>query len=146
MTAQGPWRIQAGRGTRVAEEPGMRRLLLVDDERNVLLGMRRYFGASGFQVDCASEREEAEALLCAAGPYQGVVVDLSLTAGRGPDGLRLIGRARECCPRAGIIVLTAFGSPEIQAEALRLGADLFLQKPRPLAEIGAALDALLAPS
>lgn len=115
----------------------------MDDERNVLLGMRRYFRAAGFEVDCAAEREEAEALLAETTPYDAVVVDLRITAGHGPDGLRLIGCAREWCPAAGIVVLTAFGSAEIQAEALRLGADAFFQKPQPLAEIRGTLETLL---
>ncbi len=118
----------------------MKRLLLVDDERNVLVGMRRYFLAAGFAVDCASEREEAEAMLTTAAPYDGVVVDLGLSAGQGPDGLRLIGHARERCRDARIVVLTAFGSPEVRAEALRLGADAFFQKPHPLSELRVALE------
>ena len=121
----------------------VKRLLLVDDERNVLLGMRRYFRAAGFEVDCATEREEAEALLVETTPYDAVVVDLRITAGYGPDGLRLIGCAREWCPAAGIVVLTAFGSAEVQAEALRLGADAFFHKPAPLAQVRDALETLL---
>lgn len=115
-----------------------KRLLLVDDEENVLVGMRRYFKSAGFDVDCAAEREEAEALIDHV-DYAAAIVDLGLTAGHGPDGLQVIQRLRQRCPHARILVLTAFGNPETRDEALRLGADAFCQKPRPLAEIHQAL-------
>jgi CheY-like chemotaxis protein len=34
-----------------------------------------------------------------------------------------------------VILLTAYGSPEIEAAAIRYGVDSFLQKPKPLAEL-----------
>jgi DNA-binding response OmpR family regulator len=117
----------------------MKRLLLVDDERSVLVGMNRYFRIQGFEVDCAREREEAEALL-AEGGYDAVLVDLSLTAGLGPDGFEVVQAARDFCPHSRIVVLTALGATEIEKEAYRLGADVFLQKPRRLAEIRGALE------
>ncbi len=115
------------------------RLLLVDDEVNVLVGMRHYFRALGFAVDCATEREEAEALLSSVA-YDGVLIDLNLTAGRGPDGLNVIPSARDSCRNARIVVLTASGSAEKEAEALRLGADAYLQKPQPLEKVREALE------
>jgi two-component system OmpR family response regulator len=117
----------------------MKRLLLVDDEQNVLVGMGRKFRAAGFHVDTAAEREEAEALL-ASETYDGVIVDLSLTGGYGPEGFKVIVCARENCPRARVLVLTASGSAETRSEAFRLGADAFLQKPQPLDEIRRVLD------
>jgi DNA-binding response OmpR family regulator len=117
-----------------------RRLLLVDDEENVLVGMRRFFSACGFEVDCASEREQAEALL-AEHAYDAMIVDLGLTTGKGPDGLEIVRLGRRICPKARIVVLTAFGSAEMETEARSRGADVFLQKPRPLPEIRRALEA-----
>ena len=117
----------------------LKRLLLVDDEQNVLVGMRRYFCASGFEVDCASEREQAEELL-ARRVYDAMIVDLGLTAGKGPDGLEVVRLGRRVCPGARIVVLTAFGSAEMEIEARNRGADVFLQKPRPLPEIRRAID------
>lgn len=119
----------------------MKRLLLVDDEQNVLVGMTRYFRIAGFEVDCAREREEAQAMLSNC-TYDAVLVDLSLTAGHGPDGFEVVKSARDYCPRARIVVLTALGSAEVQQEAFRLGADAFLQKPQPLDEILGAIDGL----
>jgi two-component system OmpR family response regulator len=120
----------------------MERLLLVDDEENVLIGMRRYFRLAGFHVDCARDQEEAEAFL-SRGSYDGAIVDLCLWPGRGSAGLDVIGGMRKRCPATRIVVLTASGSSESQAEAHRRGADICLQKPRPLVEIHQELRRLL---
>jgi DNA-binding response OmpR family regulator len=121
------------------------KLLLVDDEENILAGMRRYFRAQGYDVDCASEREEAQALASHV-PYDAVIVDLCLTLGHGPDGLEVVHWIHERCPAARILVLTAFGSPETLREALRLGADTCLQKPRSMEEVHGEVRRLLAPT
>jgi two-component system OmpR family response regulator len=123
----------------------MKNLLLVDDEENVLVGMGRYFRLAGFHVDCARDREEAEALLSRTS-YDAAIVDLCLSPGHGPEGMEIIGRVRARCPASRIVVLTAFGSAESQAEAQRRGADLCMQKPRPLLEIHQELRKLLEPT
>jgi two-component system OmpR family response regulator len=120
----------------------MKKLLLVDDEENVLVGMGRYFRLAGFHVDCARDQEEAEAFLSRAS-YDGAIVDLCLSPGPGRAGLDVIGGVRKRCPATRIVVLTASGSPESQAEAHRRGADVCLQKPRPLVEIHQELRKLL---
>ena len=120
----------------------MEKLLLVDDEENVLIGMGRYFRALGYSVDCARGPEEADALLFLRS-YSAAIVDLCLSARQGAEGLDLIDRLRRRCPATRILVLTAFGSAETEAEARRLGADLFLQKPRPLQELHGELLKLL---
>jgi DNA-binding NtrC family response regulator len=111
-----------------------RRILIVDDEEGVLAGMRRYFERGGYEVHCAREREEAEALLDHL-RFDCVIADLCLTAGRGPDGLEIIEQVRSGSPATRIIVLTGAGSPDIEAAAMRLGADAFLHKPVPLGDV-----------
>jgi DNA-binding response OmpR family regulator len=120
----------------------MTRLLVVDDEDSILVGMRRFFGAAGFQVDCAREREEAVALARHV-RYDGAIVDLCITPGHGADGLDVISSVREHCPAACIVVLTAIGAIDTQHEAMRLGADQFLQKPQSLEKVLESLRALL---
>lgn len=122
----------------------MKRLLIVDDEPNVLLGMKRYFRSLGFEVDGAEEREEAEALI-AHSRYDGVILDLCLTTGHGPDGLEIIPYIRSHCPDARLLVLSAVGAPDTQSEAIRLGADDYLQKPQGLAELHRHIRALIEP-
>ncbi len=104
--------------------------------------MREYFATKGYDVDCARETSEAEALL-AAGDYALAILDLRLSGTPGAEGLELIESVRARSPRTRIILLTAYGSREIEAEALRRGADAFLHKPKPLAEVAQIASGLM---
>ena len=104
--------------------------------------MREYFAMKGYAVDCARETSEAEALL-SAGDYDLAILDLRLSGTPGAEGLELIESVRARSPRTRIILLTAYGSREIEAEALRRGADAFLHKPKPLAEVAQIASGLM---
>ncbi len=112
------------------------RLLVVDDEESILSAIREYFLPLGYDVDCARELEEAEALLVHI-RYALVIADVRLTGVHGNEGLELIRFIRERSPWTRIIVLTGYGSTEIEMEAIGRGVDAFLQKPQPLAELAA---------
>jgi DNA-binding NtrC family response regulator len=123
---------------------GMRRtLLVVDDEEPILFAMREFFRSRGFEVDCASKLEEAEALL-EARRHAALIVDLRLTASGPTEGLQLIERSREISPDTKLLLLTAYGSPEIEREAKQLGVGAFLHKPQPLPLIAKIVEDLLA--
>jgi two-component system OmpR family response regulator len=124
---------------------GTKHILLVDDVDAILAPMSRYFRNLGYDVDCAREREEAEALLSHV-RYDCLIADLCLTTGHGPDGLAVIGHAHEASPVTRIVVLTAAESSDTEGEALRLGADVFLRKPTPLTEVARAVAGLVGHS
>jgi two-component system response regulator (stage 0 sporulation protein F) len=118
------------------------RILIVDDEIPILFAMREYFTPLGYEVDCAREREEAEAML-ANDEFSVVIADLRLTGINGNEGLEIVGFIRERSPDTRIVVLTAYGSPEIEMEARKRGADAFLHKPKPLSEVAQIVAGLL---
>ena len=118
------------------------RILIVDDEEPILFAMREYFAAHGFSVDCARETAEAESLL-AHNDYGVAILDLRLSGTPGAEGLDLVASVRAISPATRIILLTAYGSREIEAEARRLGADAFLHKPKPLAEVAQIASGLM---
>jgi len=120
----------------------MPRLLVVDDEESICFSMSEYFSLHGYKVDTASELEEAEKLLGTT-KYKIVIQDLRLTMTSNHDGLDMIRWVREHNPQARIIVLTAYGSPEIEEEARRCGADAFLRKPKPLSQVAQIVQGLL---
>jgi DNA-binding response OmpR family regulator len=111
-----------------------RRILVVDDEVTIVEAAREYLSAHGFEVDCAMEREEAEAMVNRY-RYALVVADMRLTGAHGREGLELTAYLRERCPWTRVVVLTAFGSPELEREVRRRGADVFMEKPVPLSEL-----------
>jgi DNA-binding response OmpR family regulator len=117
------------------------RILVVDDEEPILLALREYFVPLKYEVDCARELEEAEALLSHI-RYDLLIADLRLTGSHGNEGLELIRFVRERSPWTRIIVLTGYGSAEIESEAVGRGVDAFLQKPMPLADLAEIVAAL----
>ena len=120
----------------------MPRLLVVDDEESICFSMSEYFSLHGFKVDTARDLEQAEELIDTT-PYQVVIQDLRLGMTRNPDGLDIIKRIQERSPSTRIIVLTAYGSTEMEDEARRCGADAFLRKPKPLSQVAQVIQGLI---
>jgi len=131
-----------GRDDRSFRETPLPRLLVIDDEESICFSMSEYFSLHGYKVDTASELEEAEKLLGAAS-YKVVIQDLRLTMTNSHDGLDIIRLIREHDPQTRIIVLTAYGSAEVEDEARRCGADAFLRKPKPLSQVAQVVQGLI---
>jgi DNA-binding NtrC family response regulator len=110
------------------------RILIVDDEKAILFAMREYFSAFGFEVDCARDKQEAETLL-AERCYSVLITDLRLTGSDDTDGLDIARFGHERHPSMRSILLTAYGTPEIERSAYERGISVCLSKPRPLDEI-----------
>ncbi|HEX5759899.1 MAG TPA: response regulator [Thermoanaerobaculia bacterium] len=119
------------------------RMLIVDDEEAILFAMRAYFTKRGYAVDCARQRGEAEALLAGA-EYAVVIADLRLSGAHPAEGLEVLGLARRLWPRIRLVLLTAYGSNDLELEARRRGADAFLHKPKSLPEVEQLVAGLLA--
>jgi DNA-binding NtrC family response regulator len=148
-----PWQglrapIPASRhGAAVALSRGMREekptILVVDDEAFIRFALADYFSMRGYAVDAAGEWEEAEALLMAR-TYDLVITDLRMTGFGGTEGLEVIGFVHQRFPDTRLILLTGFGSREVEEEAKRRGVDAFLHKPMPLAELAQIADSILS--
>jgi DNA-binding response OmpR family regulator len=117
-------------------------MLIVDDEEAVVFAMLRYFTARGFHVDCARGLEEALALVAQV-RYAILVTDLCLTDVNGAEGLEIARLARECWSHTRTILLTAWVSPELEAQARTHGVDRILGKPLPLPDLERVILALL---
>jgi DNA-binding response OmpR family regulator len=118
------------------------RILVVDDEESIAFALQRYFRARGLEVDCAGELEEAQALLV-NDRYSLVIADLRLTGVHGAEGLEVLSFVREHAPWTRTILLTAYGSDELESEALRRGADAVLRKPKPLPDLAQVVFSLV---
>jgi DNA-binding response OmpR family regulator len=106
------------------------KVLLADDDPHILSVLGSYLRARGFHVDCACEREEAEALLANVN-YSVLITDLALTLA-GAEGFDLLRTATDLEPRPKVIVLTGHRAAEVESEARCRGADFFVCKPVPL--------------
>src|SRR6266568_6609810 len=96
--------------------------------------MRKYFEGLGYRVDSAFELEEAQALL-ANYQYDLVIADLRLTGIGGVEGLQIVSDVHQKCASTRVILLSAYGTPEIERESYQRGADAFLHKPKAMMEI-----------
>jgi two-component system OmpR family response regulator len=111
-----------------------RRILMVDDKVTLCFAMREYFKLYDYRVDCAHNVDDATTRLNAS-RYAVMIADLDLGGTHDLDGFKVIETARGQCPETRILVLTAYGSAEVESAARDLGVDAFLHKPSPLSEV-----------
>lgn len=122
-----------------------RSILLVDDEEPILSALSEFLAAEGWAVWTARELEEAEALL-ATQRFAATIADLRLTKYGGAEGLKILGMIHARWPKTRMILLTAYGSPEVEARARSLGVDCILHKPQPLSFIAGIVANLVDPT
>ena len=116
----------------------MSRILVVDDEPQILRALQTSLRGAGYEVDTASTG--AEALTAAAvQPPDAVILDLVLPDVRGTDVCREL-RTWSTVP---VIVLSVVGDEEEKVAALDAGADDYVTKPFGLDELLARLRAAL---
>ena len=101
------------------------RVLLVDDEEGVRVSWNRYLRGRGFDVTTASNGGVAIDELSEQ-PADVVVSDLKMP---GVDGLRLLEWIHERQPDTRFILLTGYGTEEVERRARELGAYEYLNKP-----------------
>lgn len=118
------------------------RVLIVDDEESLLFTMGDYFGARGYVVDSARDEVGATVLLARA-RYAAVIADLRLRGSGDTGGLAVLALVGQQFPATRRILLTAYGSPDVEREARRLGVDAYLLKPQPLSALADVVDVLL---
>ena len=78
------------------------RLLIVDDERGILVALRGLFGKEGYEVETAESGEEALAKV-RAGLFHVVITDLSM---KGMSGLDLLREIRRLDPESAVLMIT----------------------------------------
>jgi len=114
------------------------RVLVVDDEPQILRALRTTLRGAGYSVDTASTARDALAH-AAANPPEAVILDLILPDGSGTD----VCRELRTWTDAPIIVLSAVGEEREKIAALDAGADDYVTKPFSVDELLARLRAVL---
>jgi DNA-binding NtrC family response regulator len=116
------------------------RILIVDDDDQLVDAYRDYLTGLGYPVDSAGEVEEAQTLL-AHYSYAVVITDLRLSR-LSFGGLDLVKFIRSIAVPTRVVVLTAYGWPELKAEASNQGVDAFLRKPMRLSDLAKTIEIL----
>jgi two-component system KDP operon response regulator KdpE len=114
------------------------RVLVVDDEPQILRAVQMKLRSAGYAVDTAATAQEA---LMKAGmrPPAAIILDVLLPDGRGTDVCREL-RGWYSAP---IVVLSAVGEEKEKVDALDAGADDYITKPFSGDELLARLRAVL---
>ena len=116
-----------------------RRILIVDDEPLIRWCIAETLGTAGHGITAAQDAASALQALTDMPEPDVILLDLRL-----PDSsdLSLLERIRTIAPAAAVVVMTAFGTPEITTEALRLGARAVLTKPFDMQDLEHVVSAL----
>jgi DNA-binding NtrC family response regulator len=103
------------------------RILIVDDEPTLVFFLRRGLSEAGLdcEVEGVNSGEEALARL-AFDQYRVLITDLKMP---GINGLTLVAAARALHPSIGVVLMTAYGSHQVEDEAGQLRVDGYLTKP-----------------
>ena len=101
------------------------RILVVDDEAGIRESLEVLLSLEGYMVAMAADGEEGLRMLDSEA-YDLVLLDLAMP---GQSGLELLPQIRERHPQMPVIMITAYGTVENVVEAIRAGAENFVQKP-----------------
>ena len=106
------------------------RILIADDQRDVLEALRLLLKGEGYQIDVV---ESPAAVLKALEQrdYDVVLIDLNYARDTtsGQEGLELLTRIHGADEMLPVVVMTAWGSVNVAVEAMRRGARDFVEKP-----------------
>jgi DNA-binding NtrC family response regulator len=100
-------------------------VLVVDDERNILVTLSRALSMEGHVVETATGGREALEKLAAL-PVDVVVMDVRMPD---LDGLTVLEQARAARPELPVVIMSGHGSIETVRSAFKLGAFDYLEKP-----------------
>ncbi|MCF7201648.1 response regulator transcription factor [Pseudomonas oligotrophica] len=116
------------------------RILVIEDNRDILANVLDYLELKGYLVDCAQDGLSG-LHLAATQDYDLIVLDIMLP---GIDGYQVCQRLREDARRdTPIIMLTARDALPDRLKGLEAGADDYLVKPFALSELVARIEAVL---
>src|ERR1700734_1055596 len=122
------------------KNPSQGRVLIADDQQDVLEALRLLLKGEGFELETATSPAGILAAL-ESRDFDVVLMDLNYTRDTtsGQEGLDLLTRIQSIDAMAPVVVMTAWGSVDLAVEAMRRGARDFIQKPWDNARLSAIL-------
>jgi nitrogen regulation protein NR(I) len=109
----------------LAGEDFMNRLLVIDDDKDMLYAFRRSFDSPDIELVTAASGEEGLKVIPKLKPDL-VMMDIRMG---GIDGLETLRRIRQFDPKLLVILMTAYGTTQKAIEGMKLGAYDYLLKP-----------------
>lgn len=115
------------------------KILIIEDEQQIALGIKDYFKPNGIQCETASNFKKALSKI-GAYDYDCILLDLMLPDG---DGFNILRELKAMNKTEGVIITSAKENLETRIEGFNLGADDYLTKPFHLAELLVRVQALI---
>jgi DNA-binding NtrC family response regulator len=108
----------------------MARILIADDQTDVLAALRLLLKGNRFEIETASSPAGVLEIVNSK-DLDAVLIDLNYARDTtsGSEGLDLLNRIQGVDPTLPVVVMTAWGSVDLAVEAMRRGARDFIQKP-----------------
>jgi DNA-binding NtrC family response regulator len=119
-----------------------RRILVVDDERNVAEAIALALGSGDVEVETVMNGEDALIRMVAV-RYDLIICDLMMP---GLSGLDLLKSFREYRPQTPVLIITGYPTLRTAEESLKMGAVAYITKPFTPADIRAAAAKALEPA
>lgn len=117
----------------------MKKILIVDDESNIRLGLNKCLAKEGYYIEEASNGEEALQLIYNK-KYDLILMDVQMPELNGFDVLK---RIRKFGNSTRVIMMTAFGTVEMAVDSMKIGAVDFLSKPFTISKVRDVLKEVL---
>lgn len=114
------------------------KLLVVEDNRDLLENIRTYFQREGYICEYARDYSEAFDKVMSHS-YDVVLIDIMIPGG---SGLQLLKELKSVNPETGSIIISAKNALDDKVKGLELGADDYLTKPFQLPELHARVKAV----
>jgi DNA-binding response OmpR family regulator len=115
------------------------KILIIEDEKDLLDSMKTYLESEGFLCETANDYQKASDKIHSY-DYDCVVVDITLPKG---NGLQIVKELKEKKSEAGIIIVSAKNSLDDKLMGLEIGSDDYLTKPFHLSELNARIRAIV---
>jgi CheY-like chemotaxis protein len=121
-------------------DPQPKQILVIEDDLEMISLLKDLFEEDGYQVD--SVENGSEAFRRAARQ----VYDLIITDVRMPflSGLEILPGLKKLQPHTPVLVITAFGSEDVQRRAKERGAEAYLEKPIDLFDLRRLVDKMMS--
>ncbi|EKN67154.1 two component sigma-54 specific Fis family transcriptional regulator [Schinkia azotoformans LMG 9581] len=106
-------------------DDSMTHVAIIDDEREVCTFLEHFLTSKGFTVKVAYSGEQSD-LLMDGPPFQLAMIDVKL-----PDtnGFAILKKLKEKQPNCKVIIMTGFSTVKTAIEAIKLGANDYIEKP-----------------
>ncbi|HEY3155722.1 MAG TPA: response regulator [Candidatus Eisenbacteria bacterium] len=101
-------------------------VLIVDDEKLLVRTLSNALKEAGYKITVAGSAEQADKYVFGEQPFDLILLDNRLPK---ESGMEVVRRVRDRAVKSKVILMTAYETPEVKAEAKRLKVERYLKKP-----------------